>query len=224
MSAWIVERIRGDAGMLHRRDALAAPDRRVTVLEIDAPALVLGSTQLDAVADHRAARELDVAVVRRRTGGGAVFLAPREHLWIDVTISIDDPLWRADVAHAFDWLGRTWVAALGEVGVPDAVVNDTAVCHSVLGRLICFAGLGFGEVSTPRGKVVGLAQRRARAGAWFQCALLRTWETRPYRTLLAPGLADLTDDPDGELAAVRVDPVAVDGADLVAALRRHLPG
>ena len=75
-----------------------------------------------------------------------------------MTIRCGATTWR----DAFDWLGRTWVRALAEVGVASTTVNDTAVCHSVLGRLICFAGLGFGEVSTEHGKVVGLAQRRTR--------------------------------------------------------------
>jgi lipoate-protein ligase A len=223
MSTWIVERRSGDAATLHRRDALADARRRVTVLEVAAPALVLGSTQRRDVVDDEATRARGAGLVRRRTGGGAVFLDPGQHVWIDVTISADDPLWRSDVAQAFDWLGRAWVSTMVGLGLDDASMNAEAVCHSVLGRIICFAGLGFGEVSTPRGKVVGLSQRRTRAGAWFQCALVRRWDTGPYRDLLAPGLAAATDDPDSELAAVRVECIDATADDVVDAFVRHLP-
>jgi hypothetical protein len=61
--------------------------------------------------------------------------------------------------------------------------------------LVCYAGRGPGEVfvPTPDGgsaKVVGIAQRRTRAGARFQCAaLIEPWRPAPLLDLLA-----LTDD------------------------------
>ncbi len=193
------------------------------MLAVDGSAMVLGSTQRDDIVDRRAARRLDIEIVRRRTGGGAVFLEPAQHVWVDVMIPSDDPLWRDDVAHAFDWLGRAWVAALADIGVASTTVNDNAVCHSVLGRVVCFAGLGFGEVSTEHGKLVGLAQRRTRRGAWFQCTVLRRWDTAPYAAVLAPGLAAAADDPTGELAAIRVQAVEVESPVLVDAFVRQLP-
>lgn len=220
---WPIEHLAGPADDLHGRDALQDPSRRMSVLAVDRRAMVLGSTQRDDIVDRDAARRLDIEIVRRRTGGGAVFLEPAQHVWIDVIIPSDDPMWRDDVAHAFDWLGRVWVAALADVGVASTTVNDTAVCHSVLGRVICFAGLGFGEVSTEHRKVVGLAQRRTRHGAWFQCTVLRHWDTAPYADVLAPGLAVAADDPVGQLAAVRVRAVDADPAALVDAFVRHLP-
>ncbi len=223
MSTWRVERLRGGAGELHARDALAEASRSITVLDVDAPALVLGSTQRDDVVDRAAADRLDVEIARRRTGGGAVVLLPGEHVWIDVTIPSDDPLWRDDVAAAFGWLGDTWVATLEALGVAGVRSNEAAVCHSPLGRLICFAGLGYGEVTAPGGKVVGVAQRRSRAGAWFQCAVLQAWEPAVYGSVLAPGLQAATDDVAGELAAIRVQPVDRSRDVLVDAFLAHLP-
>jgi lipoate-protein ligase A len=223
MSSWSVEHLTGTAQRLHGREALHDVRRRVVVLDVDRRAMVLGSTQRTEIVDHDAARALEVDIVRRQTGGGAVYLDPAQHVWIDVVIPAGDPLWHDDVARAFEWLGTTWTSALAEVGVTGTRVSDAAVCHSVLGRLMCFAGLGFGEIATDRGKVVGLAQRRTRNGAWFQCTVLGNWDTSPYERVLAPGLAEAADDPRAALAAVRVHPVAVEDAAVVAAFVRHLP-
>jgi hypothetical protein len=37
--------------------------------------------------------------------------------------------------------------------------------------MVCFAGLGPGEVTVDGAKVVGISQRRTRVGALFQCAV-----------------------------------------------------
>jgi len=223
MKGWRVERLESDAASLHGRDALADPRREVSVLEVTEPALVLGSTQRDDIVDVKALERREVQLIRRRTGGGAVYLVPGEHVWVDLTIPAGDPLWRDDIAHAFTWLGEVWAGALAEIGVPDVVVNDVAVCHSVLGRLICFAGLGFGEVSGRGGKLVGLSQRRTRAGAWFQTVLMRRWDATAYARMLGPGLRRVADDPTTAIADVRVQTVDVDSTDLVDALTPHFP-
>lgn len=222
MTGWEVERITGSAAALHGRDALADPRRRITVLDVDAPALVLGSTQRVDVVDASAAARRDIDVVRRRTGGGAVYLEPDGHVWIDVVIPADDPLWRDDVATAFDWLGDAWANAVRDTGIAGEV-NRAAVCHSILGRLVCFAGLGFGEVTVDGRKAVGLAQRRTRVGAWFQGVVLCHWDVEPYRELLGPGLAALTEDPRAELDAVAVRTIDATPALMAAALVAALP-
>lgn len=223
MNGWRVERLSGAAADLHARDAFAGEGRVVSVLEATRPALVLGSTQRDDIVDLAALAPRGAELAHRQTGGGAVFLAPGDAVWIDVVIPPNDRLWSDDVAAAFDWLGRAWVAALHDVGLEDAVVNRTAACQSVLGRLICFAGLGFGEVSSDEGKIVGLSQRRTRTGAWFQCVVMRRWDTVPYVQLLAPGLERLATDPESELASFRVKPVDVEPRRLVDAFLARLP-
>ncbi|HVW31171.1 MAG TPA: hypothetical protein VHL53_01415, partial [Acidimicrobiia bacterium] len=50
---------------------------------------------------------------------------------------------------------------------------------------VCFAGLGPGEVTIAGRKVVGLAQRRTREGALFQCCALLRWEPQRLLALLA---------------------------------------
>ena len=140
------------------------------VLEATEAAVVLGSTQPGSVVRP------GTAAVRRRSGGGAVLVEPGGLVWVDVFLPAGDPLWEVDVGRAFAWLGRAWVGALG-AGHPHAGPLVTTPWS----KLVCFAGLGPGEVTVDGAKVVGMAQRRTRAGALFQCAALLEWH--PERLL-----------------------------------------
>jgi lipoate-protein ligase A len=158
----------------------------VWVCEPTVPTLVLGSTQGDDVVDHDACRRAGVAVARRRSGGGAVLVEPGGLLWLDVLLPAGDPRWEVDVARAFLWLGGAWAAALADVGV-GAEVHRGGLCTTSWSRLVCFGGLGTGEVVTVAGgpKLIGISQRRARGGARFQCAALARWEPDRLVGLLA---------------------------------------
>jgi lipoate---protein ligase len=178
---WPVERISSGAAELHRRELPEPARRAVWVGELTSVALVLGSAQGDDVVDAGACRAAGVEVVRRRSGGGAVLLVPGEVLWVDIVLPAGDPLWQVDVGRAFHWLGDAWAAALGDVGVT-AQVHRRGLEAGPWSHLVCFAGLGPGEVTSPAGqKLVGIAQRRTRAAARFQCAVLAAW--RPDRIL-----------------------------------------
>jgi lipoate-protein ligase A len=166
------ERLRGLAAALHHRPWPADPAPAVWLLEVDGPALVLGSTQ----AEPTGARSAEIEVVRRHSGGGAVLVAPETLVWVDVFVPADDRLWSADVGRAFGWLGDAWVRALAMLGVVPAVAHEGPLVHTTWSRSVCFAGLGPGEVTVAERKVVGISQRRRRAGALFQCAALRTWD------------------------------------------------
>jgi lipoate-protein ligase A len=188
--SWRVERVSGSPADIH---ALGLPEpvtRLVRRCEATSPAVVLGSTQ----PEPPSAAAGSLPVVRRRTGGGAVLVEPGRLLWVDVVVPADDPCWDDDVARAFHWLGAVWVAALGDVGV-DAVAHEGTFCTTPWSRQVCFAGLGSGEVSRADGpKVVGIAQRRTRAGALFQCAALLAWDPVPLVARLglpATAVADL---------------------------------
>ena len=153
-------------------------------MEAQGPALVLGSTQSPEVADARRASDSGVAVVRRRSGGGAVLVRPGELVWIDVFVPAGDRLWLADVGRATHWLGRAWADALGALGVAGEW-HDGQLVTSSWSALVCFAGLGPGEVRAGGAKVVGVSQRRTRAGALFQCAALLRWNAGDLLDLLA---------------------------------------
>jgi lipoate-protein ligase A len=178
--SWGVERFREAPSASHAR---ALPDpavRAVWVFEPTVPALVLGSTQPLAVAAAG-----DVEVVRRRSGGGAVLVVPGDILWVDVLVPAGDELWDDDIGRSFGWLGETWHAALADVGVGTSV-HAGALVRTRWSDLVCFAGLGPGELLNDDGeKVVGLSQRRTRDSARFQCAVLARWDPDTLVDLLA---------------------------------------
>jgi lipoate-protein ligase A len=171
---WVVEHRRGGAAELHAASADlvgVVGGRRVLVLEATDLAVVLGSTEPGAHVDPAAVARARCHVVRRRSGGAAVLVGPRRALWVDVLVPRGDPLWRDDVGVAGWWLGDAWAAALGRCGLPGAAAHRGAMVRSRWSDRVCFAGLGPGEVVAGGAKVVGVAQRRTRHGALFQCSV-----------------------------------------------------
>jgi lipoate-protein ligase A len=113
-----------------------------------------------------------------------VLVVPGELLWVDVLLPAGDPLWQADVGRAFHWLGDAWAAALDDLGVA-VTVHRAGLQRSRWSDLVCFAGLGRGELVDPSGaKVVGISQRRTRTAARFQCAALGRWDASALLDLL----------------------------------------
>jgi lipoate-protein ligase A len=188
---WRVEVVQDSAGTIHSASAaLIAPgvgvERCVRVLHALDRAVVLGSTQPAEDVDAARAAGAGVSVVRRDSGGGAVLVGPGLVVWVDVAIPASDPLWEADVGRAFWWLGATWVAALAGAGF----AGGGQVWHGGMrptrwSAKVCFAGLGSGEVTAGAAKVVGMAQRRTRAGTLFQCAVPVVWDPVPLLDVLA---------------------------------------
>ena len=168
-------------------------DRRTIVhLHPTGPAVVLGSSQRDHTVDMAAASGLGAEVVRRRSGGGAVWL---DHTldWFDVVLPVGDPLVEADVQKAFHWLGEVFAETLRAVGVgadpgAEVRVHRGALARDPLNKVVCFAGLGPGEVTLGGRKIVGISQRRTRNYTLFQCGVLREWSPSPLVELLRPGL------------------------------------
>ena len=149
-----------------------------------------------------------------------MLLVPGDSLWVDVVLPRSDVLWDDDVARATSWLGRAWAAALDDLGLP-ATVHEAGLVRTRWSALVCFAGWGPGEVGVAGRKAVGVASRRSRAGARFQCGVGRTWDPGPLLDLLAldpreraEGRRDLAD------AAIGVDRPP---GEVVGALRRYLP-
>lgn len=219
---WVVERATGSAAAFHARPLEGPLRRSVHVWDVESPALVLGSAQPEAVVDAEACAAAGVEVVRRRSGGGAVLLDPGRAVWVDVELPRGDDLWDDDVGRASWWLGERWGAALTALGVDEPRVHRGGMVGSRWSTLVCFAGLGPGEVTAGAGgpKVLGISQRRTRAGARFQCAVPLTWDIARLA-----GLLRLGDDDRSRLVtdlARAVDPVAVPPPDVVAAFLTSL--
>lgn len=200
---WEVQRSSGKVSELHQQSAaLVAADeeplrgRRIAIVHSPlGRALVLGSAQPVSTVDLGACAAAGAEVVRRRSGGGAVLVDPGSVVWVDLVVGATDPLWCEDVGRATWWAGEAWAqgllsAGIGGPGVWELRVWKGPMVRNAWSSLICFAGLGPGEVvGGEHRKVVGISQRRTRHGALFQCACLLRWEPERLLALLA-----LTDD------------------------------
>lgn len=201
--AWSIQHTVGSAGAFHDRPPPVPLRPTVWIHHVDRPALVLGSTQRAPLLDNDSAERAGIEVCQRRSGGGLVYVDPENSLWIDVIVPRGHPLWSDDVGLAFDWVGQTWAEALtaAEIGGPTRV-HRGRLMHPDWGRVICFAGLGPGEVVVGGRKVVGLSQRRTREAARFQGLAVTGLGAETIRQHLRPGV--LPPDLDAEFDTLPV--------------------
>jgi lipoate---protein ligase len=193
---WGVEAHQGSAAEFHARTVEEPARRAVWWSSVDRPALVLGSAQRPEVADAAALAAAGVELVRRRSGGGAVLLVPGEVVWADVIVPAGDLLWDDDVGRATHWLGDAWAQAVAACGLTGTDVHRGPMVRTPWSSLVCFSGLGPGEVRLSERKVVGISQRRTRHWARFQCAAYVRWDPAALVALLAeprPSLGELAD-------------------------------
>jgi lipoate-protein ligase A len=217
--AWRVERATAPAAELVVRPDPRPAVRTVSMLAVTAPALVLGSTQPDDIVDRARADAAGLDVARRRSGGGTVLVRSGELLWVDLFVPAGDRLWTDDVGRAFRWLGPVWTSALRALGV-DAHWHDGPLRETRWSGRVCFAGVGPGEVLVGERKVVGISQRRTRAGARFHCAALREWDADALLAVLSLP-SDERDSAAADLPTVALG-VDVDLEQLEAALVTQL--
>jgi lipoate-protein ligase A len=185
-----LERWSGTAAEHHGRDVPTDTELAVWQFDVRGPAVALGSRQSTAVVDEPRCRAEGVEVAVRRSGGGAVLLVPGEHVWVDVVVPGGHPLWRDDIGASMMVVGERWTAALsGLVGEP-LTVHDGPMLRSPWSELVCFDGIGIGEVLAGGLKLVGISQRRTRHTARFQCIVHLVHEHRRLASLLAPPLPD----------------------------------
>lgn len=172
---------RGSAADFHSLDL--AYERAVWCCSVTSPALILGSTQKESDIDSLCATAEGIEVVRRRSGGGVVFVDSDVSIWCDITIARDDVLWSDDVSSSMLWLGEVFVDALAPWLTTSVYRNEFVVGDD--GRAVCFASTSPGEVFAHSAKVVGISQRRTREGARFQCVLYRKWNPQDWVHCLA---------------------------------------
>jgi lipoate---protein ligase len=211
-----VEHSTGSAADFHDRELPI--DHRLVVwhFAVDRPAIVLGSRQHDDVLDLVACRDAGVEVVHRRSGGGLVHLVPGGVLWVDVVVPSADRRSIRDVRGSMVWMGEQWVEALRRVGIArDVAVHRGGLEGSAWSELICFAGVGPGEVLLDGRKLVGISQRRTRVAARFQCAVHLSSAPSDRLApdvlqLLAPPLPPLDELPETAALDPRLAPLLVD--------------
>ncbi len=206
MSIWRIESSRESAEAFHGRDLPA--ERAIWRATINDTAVVLGSRQDSNIVNHEACQKDGVAIVRRRSGGGVVLLQAGTHLWLDFVVPQGDELWRDDIGESMWWVGDLWAEALAKCEVADLdqlKVHRGGLERSSESDLICFGGLGPGEVTLHGQKIVGISQRRNREMARFQCVVHKAWSPNLYRKYL------LVDQEISRLAVAEVS-----GLDLLA--------
>jgi lipoate---protein ligase len=190
---WAVEHLGGTVRELHESSAAllvgtGEMGRLARILRPVDRAVVLGSTQALTSVDQDACASEGVDIVRRRSGGGAVLVEASSLLWVDLVVPAGDPLWCPDVGRAAWWVGEAWSEALSSAGVGGTEVWKGPLVRNLWSSLVCFAGLGAGEVVSAAGqKVVGISQRRTRNGALFQCGCVLEWAPQRLLGLLALG-------------------------------------
>ena len=166
---WTIERLHGPVSdLLETAEPPASAARLARIHTVTRPGLVLGSTQRLETADESRAAAAGAEILRRRSGGGAVLLRPGSQVWADFFIPASDPLWNDDVAHAAQWVGKLWSAVIGALVAEPVSVHSGRLVADRWGRLVCFAGVGPGEVFVGGLKVVGVSQRRNRQRALIQ--------------------------------------------------------
>ncbi|MGB5756427.1 MAG: hypothetical protein WBM50_05890, partial [Acidimicrobiales bacterium] len=115
---WQVSITEGEAGAFHQLVPPVDTPAQVWVRRPARPALVLGSTQPDALVEGERARADGIEVCRRRSGGGLVYLDPATDCWIDLIVPRGSGLWHDDVGLAFHWAGEHWASTLAAVLQP----------------------------------------------------------------------------------------------------------
>ena len=205
---WALQAMVADAQSLHSADL--APARGVWLMTPTRAAFVLGSSQSEQDLDAPFCSSRGIDIVRRRSGGGAVWVDPVDSVWVDIVIPRSDPLWIDDVGRAMHFVGRAWCDVLSSLGMGDVIVNDGPHVANDWSKHLCVAGRGTGEVFTHSGaKVIGISQRRTRDYARFQCIAYLAWDVDVH----LGALPLLCTDParvEGLVAVVpRVEPNAI---------------
>jgi lipoate---protein ligase len=185
----IVHRVAGPSELV-----LAQPDthdgRLASFCRPTARAVVIGSTQSLAEIDDERRKRLGYELLRRRSGGGAVIVAPAAQAWVDLFVPRDDPLHEDDVGRAAQWVADLWSEVLEVTAAGGVIEPIRAYAPTRYSRAVCFSGLGPGEVAIDGRKVVGVSQRRGRSGAWFFTMVLCTNDQRALSELLVLGDSD----------------------------------
>lgn len=124
------------------------------------PTVSLGYGQpLDQAVDVAACRRLGVGLVRRPTGGSAIYHdSPARELTYSVAAASEDLGVSADLLETYRWVARALLRGLRALGAPAEIVQ--AGRQRGPAPAFCFARTGRYEIEVEGRKLVGSAQRR----------------------------------------------------------------
>jgi len=177
-----------EAILLARIQGVALPTLRFFAWS--PPTISLGYGQrLDTRINVEACGRVGVGLVRRATGGSAIY---HDTLEREVTYSVvagtGDFEGSGDLLETYRWIGGGLTAGLRCLGVPAEMVpvrpSDPAAMPT-----FCFARTGSYEIEVDGKKLVGSAQRR-QAGAFLQHGSVLLGADLPRLRLLFPGEGD----------------------------------
>jgi lipoate-protein ligase A len=177
-----------DEALWRARQQREAPPT-LRVFAWDPPTVSLGYGQaLDDHVDVAACRALGVGLVRRPTGGSAIYHdGPERELTYSVVATNEDLGVTTDLLEAYRWIARALARGLCGLGV---AVEIVAVPRAK-GRTpaFCFARTGRYEIELAGKKLVGSAQRR-RGRCFLQHGSVLLGADAPRLRALFPTTAD----------------------------------
>ena len=126
----------------------------------DPPTVSLGYGQaLDNAVSAETCRRLGVGIVRRPTGGSAIYHdGPERELTYSVVATAGDLGVAADLLLTYEWIGRALQRGLRALGAKAELMATRA--PEGLSPAFCFARTGAWEIEIGGRKVMGSAQRR----------------------------------------------------------------
>ena len=174
-----------EAMLLARIKNVAPPTLRF--FSWNPPTISLGYGQrLDARINVDACRQLGVGLVRRPTGGSAIYHDTIER---EVTYSVvargGDFEGSGDLLETYRWIGAGLTAGLRRLGV-DAEMVPVKPSDPATTPAFCFARTGSYEIEVGGKKLIGSAQRR-QAGAFLQHGSILLGADVARLRLLFPG-------------------------------------
>lgn len=155
----------------------------------DPPAVSLGRFQDEETAvDARTCLRLDIDVVRRITGGRAVF--HQHELTYSIVSSADNPLFPNDVLGTYKVIAEGLLAGLGKLGIKAEMLSrscrNAERIRNKTGEPACFASPSWYEILVNGKKMIGSAQRRV-TGAFLQHGSILIDRDPSLEALVIPG-------------------------------------
>lgn len=136
----------------------------------DQPTISLGYNQDAEQLDMQACRRSGIRVVRRPTGGRAVF--HNNEFTYSVIALQEDPLLGGPVLETYRIIAQALVRGLEQLGIASELQRSQSAGASVKDSLLCFAAAGRYEITASGKKILGSAQRRIQGVILQQGSLL----------------------------------------------------